>query len=261
MKLSAQGLAACQAVSAVAQAAVETKAVDYKDRGKTYQGYFAWDAARKDRRPGVLVIHEWWGHNAHARKQAERFAKEGYVAFALDLYGKGKLAKHPKDAQAMSTEATKDPAAVKARFEAALAELKKIPAVDPEKIAVVGYCMGGTIALGMAAAGEDLDAVATFHAGLSLPSGPPAKGSIKPRIQVNTGADDPMVSAEAVEKFKKEMTEAGSKVEVISYPGAKHAFTNPEADKHKLDALAYNKDADQKSFDAAIKFFKEVFGG
>ncbi len=251
---------ACLSLAMAAEGAVKTKAITYKQGDTELQGFFAWDDAHKDKRPGVLVIHEWWGHNEHAKNQAKRLAKAGYVGFALDMYGKGKLAKHPKDAQAFAAEATKDPAVVKARFDAALAELKKDPHVDAEKIGVVGYCMGGSMALAMARAGEDLDAVATFHAALSAPETPAKKGEVKPRILVNTGEADPMVPQAAVDAFKKEMADAGANVEVISYPGAKHGFTNPEAGKHKMDALAYNADADKKSWEASMKMFKEVFG-
>jgi dienelactone hydrolase len=247
-------------LAAVARAEVKTKELEYKQGDAALQGFVAWDDAAKGKRPGVLVIHEWWGHNQHARNQAIRLAKAGYVGFALDMYGKGKVAAHPKDAQAMASEATKDPKQVKARFEAALAELKKDPHVDPEKIAVIGYCMGGSIALQMAREGEDVDAVATFHAGLQPPPEPAKKGAVKARILVNNGEADPMAPKEVVQKFEKEMTDAGVKAEVINYPGAKHGFTNPDADKHKMEALGYNAEADKKSWENTMKLFKEVFG-
>lgn len=259
-KVTFVAVAAAVSISGVARAEVKTKELEYKQGKTVLQGFMAWDDATKDKRPGVLVIHEWWGHNQHARDQAVRLAKAGYVAMAVDMYGKGKLAEHPKDAQAMATELNKDPKVVKARFDAALAELKKDPHVDPKKIGVAGYCMGGSIALAMARAGEPLTAIATFHAGLNPPKHPAKKGTIKPRIQFNTGADDPFVSAEAVEGLKKEMAAAGAKLEVNTYPGAKHGFTNPEAGKHGMDALAYNAEADQKSWEAAMAFFKDAFG-
>jgi dienelactone hydrolase len=258
----ARALIAASALAAWSAAAeVKTREVTYTQDKTTFQGFFAWDDAVKGKRPGVLVIHEWWGHNQHSRNQAMRLAKAGFVGFALDLYGKGKLAEHPKDAQAMSTALMKDPAAVKARFEAALAELKKDPNVDPKKIGVVGYCMGGSVALQMAREGEDVQAIATFHAGLSAPEKPAAKGAVKPRILVNTGAADPFVPAAAVDAFKKEMEAAGARAEVISYPNAKHGFTNPEAGKHGMDALAYDAAADKASWEASMKMFKEAFSG
>jgi dienelactone hydrolase len=248
-------------LSTVASAEVKTKEVTYKAGETTLQGFFAWDDAVKGKRPGVLVIHEWWGHNQHARNQAIRLAQAGYVGFALDLYGKGKVAEHPKDAQAMAGELGKDPKLARARFDAALAELKKNPNVDPAKIGAVGYCMGGSVALEMARQGEDLQAVATFHAGLSQPATPAAKGSIKPRILVNTGAADAMVPPAAVDAFKKEMADAGARAEVISYPDAKHGFTNPDADKRGMASLGYNAQADKASWEASMKMFKEAFGG
>ncbi|HVE86329.1 MAG TPA: dienelactone hydrolase family protein [Myxococcales bacterium] len=253
-------LAASVLAAGSASAEVQTKEITYQQGKTQLQGFIAWDDAVKGKRPGVLVIHEWWGHNQHARNQALRLAKAGYVGFALDMYGKGKLAEHPKDAQAMSGELMKDPKAVKARFDAALAELKKDPNVDPRRIGVVGYCMGGSIALEMARQGENVQAVATFHAGLSAPDKPAAKGSVKPRILVNTGGADPFVPQAAVDALKKEMADAGARAEVISYPGAKHGFTNPDAGKHGMDALAYNAEADQASWEASMKMFKEVFG-
>jgi len=170
------------------------------------------------------------------------------------------VAEHPRDAQAMSAELRKDPKTTRARFDAALAELKKDPRVDPARIGVVGYCMGGSVALEMARQGVDVQAVATFHAGLSAPETPAAKGSIRPRTLVNNGAADPMVPPSAVEAFKKEMEEAGARFEVIQYPGARHAFTNPDAGSHGMDGLAYSAEADQASWENTMKMFKEVFG-
>lgn len=240
-------------------AKVQTKAVNYKANGTSLQGTLAWDAATKGKRPGVLVIHEWWGHNDHARNQAKRYAEAGYVAFALDMYGKGKLAKHPDDAGAMAAELTKDPATVAARVNAALAELKKNKDVDPEKIAVVGYCMGGSIALSMAVNGADWDAVSTFHAGFGNLPTPSKETPVKAKIRIHSGALDPMASAEAVDAFVLAARDAGADVKATFHEGAKHAFTNPDADKAGMPALAYSAEADKASFDATVAFFKEVF--
>jgi dienelactone hydrolase len=242
-----------------AGADVKSKVVDYKQGSTPLQGFLAWDGAAKGKRPGILVVHEWWGLNQHARDSALRLAKEGYVAFALDMYGKGKVATHPKDAQAFMAEATKDPKAMDARFKAALAILEKDPHVDPTKIGAIGYCFGGGVVLTEARQGADLKAVATFHGALGTDN--PAKpGAVKPRLLVMTGAADPMVTPDKVEAFKKEMTEAGAKFEVISYPGAKHAFTNPDAAKAGMEALEYNADADKKSWAEMLRLFKQVFG-
>jgi dienelactone hydrolase len=251
-------LAALLALAGPASGEVKTKAVEYRQDGTVLQGFFAWDDAKTGKRPGVLVIHEWWGHNEHARQQATRLAEAGYVAFALDMYGKGKLATHPKDAQAFASEVMSKPDVAAARFNAALAQLKQDSHVDPEKIAAFGYCFGGGVALAMARAGADLDAVVTFHGALATQN--PAKpGAVKPRILVLTGAADPMVPPAQVEAFKAEMKAAGASAEVVSYPGVKHSFTNPGADKVGMDGLSYDAAADKNSWAKAMTFLSDVF--
>ena len=243
--------------ASAASAEVQTKEIEYKQGDTVLVGLMAWDGAAKGRRPGVLVVHEWWGHNEHARNQAKRLAEAGYVGFALDMYGKGKVATHAKDAEAFMTEATKDPAALAARFNAALEQLKQDPRVDTGKIAAIGYCFGGSVVLGRARAGADLAAVVSFHGSLGTKS-PAEKGRVKARVLVLTGADDPMIPPEQVAAFSKEMEAAGAKFRVVSYPGARHSFTNPAADKAGMDALVYNAEADQKSWEAMLALFKEV---
>jgi dienelactone hydrolase len=244
---------------ATARAEVKTQEMDYKAGDTPLKGFLAYDDAAKGKRPGVLVVHEWWGENQHARDQAVRLAKAGYVAFALDMYGSGKVTTHPDEAKAFATEATKDPAVVKARFDAALALLKSQPQVDATKVAAIGYCFGGAVVLGMAKAGEDLAAVATFHGGLP-PGDAPAKGSVKPKILIQTGGADPMVPKDKVEAFAKDLKGAGASVEVVTYPNAKHSFTNPAADKAGVEGLAYDADVDKKSWDKLMAFFKQTLG-
>jgi dienelactone hydrolase len=252
-------IVAC-AVAGSAEARVKTKEIVYQQGDTALQGFLAWDDAAKGKRPGVLVVHEWWGHNQHARNQAIRLAEAGYVGFALDLYGKGKVATHPQEAKAFVMEATKDPQVMAARFDAALDVLKKQPRVDAGKIGVAGYCFGGGVALDMARAGEDLDGVATFHASLA-PSGQPAQpGKVKAHILVHTGGADPNVPKEQVDAFEREMKDASVDAKVIVYPNAKHSFTNPDADKAGMPALAYDPQADRQSWAEAVKFFKRVFG-
>jgi dienelactone hydrolase len=242
-----------------ARAEIKTEEIEYKQGDTVLKGFLAFDDAARGKRPGVLVVHEWWGHNQHARNQATRLAEAGYVGFALDMYGKDKVATHPDDAKAFMEEATKDPKLVAARFDAALDVLKKRPEVDARKIAALGYCFGGTVSLGMARAGADLAAVVTFHAGLKPPGEPAQRGKVKARILVNTGGQDPMVPKEQVAEFKAEMRKAGAKAEVRTYPAARHSFTNPDAAKAGMAALAYDADADQKSWEATRGFLKRAF--
>ena len=246
------------ASASTASAEIKTKVVDYTVGGASLQGFLAWDDASAAKRPGILVVHEWWGHNEHARNSAQRLAEAGYVGFALDMYGKGKLAAHPDDAMKFMTEATKDPAVLGARFNAALAELKRDPHVDPARVGAIGYCFGGTVVISQARLGADLDVVASFHGGLG--GLPPVKpGAVKARVLVYTGAADPMVPSDQVEAFRKDMAAAGAKVDIVSYPGAKHGFTNPAAGTFGMDALAYDAAADKASWAAMVEAFKTVF--
>src|SRR6187401_584358 len=144
------------ALASPALAEIKSRVVDYKQGDTELQGLIAWDDQSTGKRPGIIVVHEWWGHNEHARNSARRLAEAGYVGFALDMYGKGKLAAHPDDAMKFMTEATKDPAAVGVRFNAALAELKKDPHVDPTRVGAIGYCFGGTVVMSQTRLGADL---------------------------------------------------------------------------------------------------------
>jgi dienelactone hydrolase len=241
-----------------ANAEVRTREIEYKQGNTVLQGLIAWDDAVKERRPGVLVVHEWWGHNDHVREQAKRLAASGYVGLALDMFGKGKVTTHPKEAQAFMTEAKKDPATMSARFAAALEQLKQDPHVDREQIAAIGYCFGGAVVLDQARSGADLDGAVSFHGMLGTQT-PAERGKIKAKILVLTGAIDPFVPAEQVEDFTKEMKAAGAKFQVVTLQNAKHGFTNPNAGKAGLDALEYNAEADKQSWVAMLGFFKEVF--
>lgn len=238
---------------------IQTREIEYQVGATKLKGFIAWDASKTDRRPGVVVVHEWWGHNEHARAQARRLAEAGYVGMALDMYGDGKVTNHPDTAQAFVAEASKDPAGQNARFLAALAQLKQDAHVDSTRVAAIGYCFGGYVVLSQARGGADLDAVASFHG--ALPSGKVDSGAVKARVLVLTGAADPMVPATEVVRFTAEMTAAGARFEVVSYPGVQHSFTNREADSHGMAGLHYDAAADQQSWAAMLKMFAEVFGG
>ncbi|MCA9555320.1 MAG: dienelactone hydrolase family protein [Myxococcales bacterium] len=250
--------AALVAAPAVATAAVKTKEVTYEADGVKMKGFLAWDDAAKDKRPGVLVVHEWWGHNEHARNSARKLAKMGYVALAVDMYGDGKKAEHPDDAGKFAGQVMKNFDGAKARFVAAEALLHEDPHVDPTRTAAIGYCFGGGVVLNMARAGVDLQAVGSFHG--SLGAAVPAK-EIKAKLFVANGGADPFVKDEQKAAFKEEMKAAGADLTFIDYPGAVHAFTNPGATalgkKFKLP-LAYDAKADKASWEAFSKFLAEA---
>jgi dienelactone hydrolase len=250
-------------VAAAANAAVQGKEVSYSANGTTLKGYIAYDDAVKGKRPGILVIHEWWGHNEYARRRARMFAEQGYTALALDMYGDGKQAHHPDDAGKFASEVSKNAVLAKARFDAAYNLLSREETVDAGKIAAVGYCFGGSVALNMARMGEPLKAVVSFHGGLGTDH-PAEVGKIKARIASFTGEDDPMIPATQVAAFRQEMDKAGVSYKVVTYPGAKHAFTNPDADKYGQEfklPLAYNAAADKASWEEGLAFLADSFKG
>ena len=237
------------------------KAVEYSAQGAVMRGYLAYNENVKGKRPGVLVVHEWWGLNDYARKRARMLAELGYTALAVDMYGEGKHAMHPDDARAFSSELMKNFDSAKARFIAAMEFLKRQGNVDPTRIAAIGYCMGGGIVLNMVREGTDLKGVVSFHGSLT-PVKPAQPGVMKAKILVLNGADDKFITPEQIEAFKQEMKSAGADFKFISYPGAVHSFTNPDADelgkKYNMP-IAYNAEADKKSWDELKKFLTMIF--
>ncbi len=248
-------------IAAAAHAAIQGREVSYEADGTRLKGYVAYDDAVKGKRPGILVVHEWWGLNDYARKRARMLAQQGYTALALDMYGNGKMAHHPDDAQKFSSEVSQNEALAKARFEAALALLKQQKTVDPDNIGAIGYCFGGSVALNMARLGEPLKVVESFHGGLKT-SHPAEPGVVKARIASFTGEADPFIPAEQVAAFRQEMDKAGVNYQVVTYPGAQHSFTSPDADKlgkeFKLP-MAYDAEADKDSWSKGMALLNEAF--
>lgn len=244
-----------------AQAAVKGEVLHYRVDGKPFTGYLAYDDAIEGKRPGILVVHEWWGHNAYARKRADQLAALGYTALALDMYGTGKQADHPDDAKKFMQAVLGNLPQAEKRFNAAKNLLEHHSTVDKDRIAAIGYCFGGGIVLHMARAGADLDGVVSFHGMLGTKQ-PAAPNTIKAKIRVFTGAADPFSPPELVASFEKEMQAAGADFQVTRYPGVKHSFTNPEADafaKRFNMPLAYDKAADTDSWQRMQAFFREIF--
>ncbi len=251
---------AMAAAAVPAHAKIVGKNVEYSAQGVTLKGYLAYDSAIKVKSPGILVVHEWWGLNDYARKRARMLAGLGYTALAVDMYGEGKTASHPDDAGKFSSEVMKNFDTAKARFAAGEEFLKKQPTVDPTRIAAIGYCFGGGVVLNMARQGADLKGVVSFHGMLGAVK-PAEPGAIKAKLLVLHGGDDKFTTPEQIAAFKDEMTKAGADYQFIVYPGALHSFTNPDATaygkKFKIP-LAYNKKADQESWDAMKKLLGEV---
>jgi dienelactone hydrolase len=243
-----------------APAEVKTKTITYTHGGVTFKGHLAWDDAAKGKRPGVLVVHEWWGLNDYARNRAEQLAKLGYVAFACDMYGEGKVAKHPKEAGAMAGMVRKNLEVWQGRARAALKVLQDQPSVDPAKLAAIGYCFGGSTALQLAYTGADVRAVVTFHAALPEPTAEQAK-AIKAKILICHGAADTFVPEKSAQALRGALESAKVDYEMNYYGGATHSFTVPDIGKVGVPGLAYNAAADRRSWQDMLRLFREALGG
>jgi len=238
---------------------MKTETIEYKDGDVTCRGYLAYDETKTGKRPGILVMPEALGLGTHAKSRAERLAQLGYVALAGDPYGDGKEYATVQEAIKSATELMSDPVKTRKRGRAALDKLASLPQVDPNKLAEIGFCMGGTFGLELARDGAPLKGVVTFHSGLQTQR-PAEAGKVKAKILINTGADDPMVPIDVVKAFEEEMVKAGADWQVISYSGTKHSFTNPDAATAGMpQALEYNKQTDQRSWKAMVNFFEEIF--
>ena len=238
-----------------------TQDIVYESQGVPLQGYLAYDASNKSKRPAVLVVHEWWGHNAYARKRAEMLAQLGYVAFALDMYGNGKVTDHPDDAKKFMQQAISDQESLQKRFKAALDLVKQNEFVDSDNIAAIGYCFGGGVVLNMARSGADLKSVVSFHGSLATKT-PVQQGQVKAKVVVFHGGNDAFIPAEQVEAFEQEMTAANVDYDLIVYDGADHSFTNPAADqigeRHSMP-VGYDEEADLDSWQKMQGYFAQIF--
>lgn len=232
---------------------IQSHETTYSANGTEMNGYIAWDSDISGPRPGVLVVHEWWGSNDYARLRANLLAELGYTAMAVDMYGDGQTADNPDAAGQLMNGLLADLESMRARFDAALEVLKSHESTDAGRIAAIGYCMGGGIVLHMARYGADLAAVASFHGALPLGVAPAGEGGeVTARIAVYHGEDDKLVPAEAVEAFQSEMMEVDADCLFVTIPGAMHGFTNPAAtvngEKFQFP-LRYNELADRCSWE------------
>lgn len=243
------------AFAAPSEAAIQTESVTYGSGETELHGFIIYDDASQAVRPGILVVHEWWGLNQYAKKRAEMLAGKGYVAFAVDMYGEGKTTEHPQEA--MEWSGAVNDALRMDRFQAALDLLRNHKYVDKTRIAAIGYCFGGGVVLRLAGAGADLRGVVSFHG--ALPTSEIEPGTVKAKILVCHGAEDPFTEPGQVEKFQEVFTKAGADWEFITFAGAKHSFTVEGAEKRGIPGLEYNAAADRRSWTAMLSFFDEVF--
>ncbi len=242
-------------------AAVKGEEVAYQADGTVLKGYLAYDDAAQGKRPGVLVVHDWWGHGDFVRDRARALAALGYTALAVDMYGDGKQTDDPGEANKLFDHVAGNPPLMKARIDAAQALLRKHKTVDPKRLSAIGYSLGGKVVLDMARQGADLAGVVSFW-GLVGTQHPAQKGRVKAKVLVFNGKDDPLAPPEQIKQFQQEMTAAGVDYKLVDYPGLKHAFTRPDADargkKHNMP-LAYDAETDRKSWAEMQAFFKRIF--
>ena len=244
--------------AAVAGAEIKREPLDYKHGDLALQGLLVYDDKIDGKRPAVIVCPEWYGLNDFAKGRAEELAKLGYVAFAIDPYGKGVTAKSVEEASKMSGALKADRATLKARVVAGLEALRNNTHVDPKRIAAIGYCFGGTTALELARSGADVAGVVSFHGTVGTPTPEDAK-NIKGKVLVLHGGADPFVPDSEVADFVESMRRHTVNYQLNIYGGAVHSFTNPNAEKAGLKGVAYDEQADRRSWAEMKIFFEEIF--
>jgi dienelactone hydrolase len=237
-------------------AEIATQDVTYTHEGTELKGYLAWDASQQGKRPGVLIVHEWWGLNDYARTRAQELARMGYVAFALDMYGGGKVTEQPTQAMEWSGAMRSNKDRWRDRALAGLQVLKQQPQVDGDRVAAIGYCFGGSTVLQLAFADAPLKGVVSFHGALTPP---PAESAIHVKVLVCHGAADSSIPPASVDAFEFGMLQAKADFTIAIFGKARHGFTNPDAGKYGIENLAYNAEADHRSWAYMKLFFDELF--
>ncbi len=237
---------------------IHTETIEYKDGDVTLEGYIAYDESFNDKRPGVIVVHEWMGLNDYSKMRCDMLARLGYFAFAADIYGKGVRPVDYKEAGIEATKYKSDRTLLRSRVNAALNEIRKQELVNTDKLGAIGYCFGGTTVLELARSGADVKGIVSFHGTLDTPN-PMDANNIKAKLLICNGGADPNVPPEQIEAFEKEMKDAGVDYKLISYEGAVHSFTNPAAGNDPSKGAAYNERADKASWQDMKKFFIEIF--
>ena len=245
-------------ITSGAFAAVQSESVSYQDGETKLTGHIFWDDSIQGKRPGVLVVHAWWGLDDYAKRRAAMLAGMGYVAFALDMYGDGKVTTHPAQAQEWASATTARLGAWRQRAMKGLEQLSANSLTDTNRLAAIGYCFGGTTVMQLAYAGADLKGVVSFHGSLPLPTRDEAS-NIKGQVLIEHGNDDAFIPPEWVEAFKTAMSDAGVALTFHGHDGARHGFTNPDADSRGIENLKSDKAADEASWKSMQMLFSEIF--
>jgi dienelactone hydrolase len=239
-------------------AKIVTENVEYKSGKAVLEGYIAYDDELKGKRPGVLIVHQWMGLKDYEKMRAEQIAKLGYVAFAVDIYGKGIRPSNREEAGKQATIYRSDRKLMRERAKAGFDALRKMKNVDASRIAAMGYCFGGGVVLELARSGADIIGGISFHGNYDTPDPGDAK-KIKGRILAIHGADDPYITPQSVTGLQDELRKALVDYQIVIYGGAVHAFTDPSAGNDPSKGAAYNKKADERSWEDMKRFYKEIF--
>lgn len=255
-RLAGVGLVMTLAASAWAE--IKTERIEYKEGDTTLEGYLVYDDSIVNKRPGILIAHQWKGAGDYEKKRGEMLAKLGYVAFAADVYGQGVRPEAVPEASATAARYKEDRELLRKRVNAGLDRMKKLRMVDPERVAAIGYCFGGTTVLELARSGADVAGVVSFHGGLSTPT-PHDASDIKAKVLVLHGADDPFVPVSEVNAFQEEMQKGGVDWQLHAYGNAVHSFTDWNAGNDPSKGAAYNEAADKRSWAAMRQFLGELF--
>ena len=242
----------------LARADLHTQTVSYRQGGEELKGYLAYDRAIAGPRPAILVVHEWWGLNDYIKRRVNQLADLGYIAFAADIYGNGFVTRDPQEAGKIAGRFRDDHQLLRNRAIAGLQVLTGQPLADKKRVAAIGYCFGGTTVLELARSGAPVLGVVSFHGVLDTPNPADAK-NIKGKVLALCGADDPFVPPPQVSAFQEEMRKAKVDWQMITYGGAVHAFTNPDAGSDPSQGVAYNEKADKRSWEHMKVFFAELF--
>jgi dienelactone hydrolase len=245
--------------AATAQAVLHREKLEYKQGDAALEGYLAYDDMFKGPRPGIVLFHDWMGVGPYVQGRADQLAEMGYVVLAADVYGKGIRPATREEARTQAGIYYADRPLMRARAQAGLDALRRLPPVDSTHIVAMGYCFGGGAALELARSGADIVGVVSFHGSLNTTM-PAESGAVKAKLLVLQGADDPVAPINQIGAFEDEMRKAGADYQIILCGGAVHTFTNPAAGNNPATGSAYNKDADRRSWAAMKQFFQEVFG-
>jgi dienelactone hydrolase len=242
-----------------ARAGLHREDVEYRDGNTLLKGYLVYDDATKGKRPGILVVHEWWGINNYVKGRAEELAKLGYIVFVLDMYGKGVRAKTPEQAGKLASIYRSDRGLMRRRAGAGLEILRRHTLTDAKRVAAIGYCFGGGTVLELARSGADIACVVSFHGNLNSPN-PEDAADIKASVLVLHGADDPYVTPDQVDAFWREMKNTVVDWQINIYSGAVHSFTNPASGSDPSKGVAYNQKAARRAWQAMRDFLEEILG-